>query len=77
MQTRPARQDRPAVDLRRLVSGFLRMAPSMRGGHRERPSQRPFALWVDALIDLSRLVQDESLLGIKTGSRRLGCLRGR
>ncbi|MHB8295877.1 MAG: CpaF family protein, partial [Acidimicrobiales bacterium] len=27
MQTRPARLDRPAVDLRRLVSGFLRMAP--------------------------------------------------
>ena len=29
MQTRPARQDRPAVDLRRLVSGFLRMAPDV------------------------------------------------
>ncbi len=29
MQTRPARQDRPAVDLRRLVSGFLRMAPDI------------------------------------------------
>lgn len=27
MQTRPARGDRPEVDLRRLVSGFLRMAP--------------------------------------------------
>ncbi len=27
MQTREARPDRPAVDLRRLVAGFLRMAP--------------------------------------------------
>jgi pilus assembly protein CpaF len=26
MQTRAARSDRPAVDLRRLVAGFLRMA---------------------------------------------------
>jgi pilus assembly protein CpaF len=29
MQTRPARPDRAAVDLRRLVSGFLRMAPDV------------------------------------------------
>src|SRR5690606_11505996 len=29
MQTRPQRQDRHAVDLRRLVSGFLRMAPDV------------------------------------------------
>jgi len=29
MQTRPARADRPAVDLRRLVAGFLRMAPDI------------------------------------------------
>jgi pilus assembly protein CpaF len=29
MQTRPARADRAAVDLRRLVSGFLRMAPDV------------------------------------------------
>ena len=29
MQTRPARPDRPGVDLRRLVSGFLRMAPDV------------------------------------------------
>ena len=29
MQTRPARHDRPAVDLRRLVAGFLRMAPDI------------------------------------------------
>lgn len=29
MQTRPARLDRPAVDLRRLVTGFLRMAPDI------------------------------------------------
>jgi pilus assembly protein CpaF len=29
MQTRPARADRPEVDLRRLVSGFLRMAPDV------------------------------------------------
>ncbi|MGE0795693.1 MAG: CpaF family protein, partial [Acidimicrobiia bacterium] len=29
MQTRPPRADREAVDLRRLVSGFLRMAPDV------------------------------------------------
>jgi pilus assembly protein CpaF len=29
MQTRSARADRPAVDLRRLVAGFLRMAPDV------------------------------------------------
>lgn len=29
LQTRPARADRPAVDLRRLVTGFLRMAPDV------------------------------------------------
>jgi pilus assembly protein CpaF len=29
MQTRPTRLDRPAVDLRRLVAGFLRMAPDV------------------------------------------------
>ena len=29
MQTRPARSDRPAIDLRRLVAGFLRMAPDI------------------------------------------------
>lgn len=29
MQTRPARGERPAIDLRRLVAGFLRMAPDV------------------------------------------------
>lgn len=29
MQARPARADRAAVDLRRLVAGFLRMAPDV------------------------------------------------
>jgi pilus assembly protein CpaF len=29
MQTRPARPDRPEIDLRRLVAGFLRMAPDV------------------------------------------------
>ena len=29
MQTRPARADRPEIDLRRLVAGFLRMAPDI------------------------------------------------
>lgn len=28
IQARPARADRPAVDLRLLVAGFLRMAPT-------------------------------------------------
>ena len=29
MQTRPPRAERPAIDLRRLVAGFLRMAPDV------------------------------------------------
>ena len=29
LQTRPARADRPEIDLRRLVAGFLRMAPDV------------------------------------------------
>jgi Flp pilus assembly CpaF family ATPase len=29
MQTRPGRADRVEVDLRRLVAGFLRMAPDI------------------------------------------------
>jgi pilus assembly protein CpaF len=29
MQTRPSRADRPEIDLRRLVAGFLRMAPDV------------------------------------------------
>lgn len=29
MQTRPSRADQPAIELRRLVSGFLRMAPDV------------------------------------------------
>lgn len=29
VQTRPARPDRPAIDLRQLVAGFLRMAPDV------------------------------------------------
>lgn len=29
MQTRPGRSDRPEIDLRRLVTGFLRMAPDV------------------------------------------------
>jgi hypothetical protein len=29
MQTRPPRPDRPGVDLRKLVAGFLRMAPDV------------------------------------------------
>ncbi len=29
LQTRPARNDRPEIDLRRLVAGFLRMAPDV------------------------------------------------
>ncbi|HEX6395476.1 MAG TPA: ATPase, T2SS/T4P/T4SS family [Acidimicrobiales bacterium] len=45
MQTRPARTDRSEVDLRRLVSGFLRMAPDVAivGEVRDRES-RPLPL---------------------------------
>jgi pilus assembly protein CpaF len=48
LQTRPARRDRAEVDLRRLVAGFLRMAPDIaivgevrdREGLRQRPHRR-------------------------------------
>ncbi len=46
MQTRAARSDRPAVDLRRLVSGFLRMAPDVaivgEVRDREAPPRSPY-----------------------------------
>ena len=43
MQTRPARVDRKEVDLRRLVAGFLRMAPDVAivGEVRDRDRLRP------------------------------------
>jgi hypothetical protein len=43
MQTRAARPDRPAVDLRRLVAGFLRMAPDIAivGEVRDREASLP------------------------------------
>ena len=43
MQTRPLRSDRKEVDLRRLVSGFLRMAPDVAivGEVRDREGSRP------------------------------------
>jgi pilus assembly protein CpaF len=43
MQTRPTRQDRREVDLRRLVAGFLRMAPDIAvvGEVRDREGPRP------------------------------------
>ncbi|MDQ3146124.1 MAG: CpaF/VirB11 family protein, partial [Actinomycetota bacterium] len=46
MQTRPSRADRREVDLRRLVAGFLRMAPDVaivgevREGSRQRGHRR-------------------------------------
>ncbi len=45
LQTRPERQDRPAIELRRLVAGFLRMAPDLAvvGEVRDRESL-PFLL---------------------------------
>jgi pilus assembly protein CpaF len=59
MQTRTARADRPAIDLRRLVAGFLRMAPDVAivGEVRDReglPELRPH---VDMLSDLGRSVR--------------------
>ncbi len=41
MQTRPARPDRPAVDLRKLVAGFLRMAPDVAIVGEVRDRERP------------------------------------
>jgi Type II/IV secretion system protein len=56
MQTRAARADRPAVDLRRLVAGFLRMAPDVAivGEVRDREGLPELLPHVDTFRDLGR-----------------------
>jgi transposase-like protein len=63
MQTRAARADRPAVDLRRLVAGFLRMAPDVAvvGEVRDREALLELLSHVDTPADLHRT---------ESGSRR-------
>lgn len=50
MQTRPARSDRAEVDLRRLVAGFLRMAPDVaivgEVRDKDRLRHKPLARWL-------------------------------
>ena len=54
MQTRAARSDRPGVDLRRLVAGFLRMAPDVAvvGEVRDREALPELLAHVDTCADL-------------------------
>jgi pilus assembly protein CpaF len=77
MQTRAARPDRPGVDLRRLVAGFLRMAPDVAivGEVRDRealPSQprSPFRS-IEARLDRPRAVAwcDVRIHGTMNGRR--------
>jgi pilus assembly protein CpaF len=49
MQTRPARADRREVDLRRLVAGFLRMAPDVAVVGEVRDREGHLRLSVDSL----------------------------
>src|SRR4051794_28231389 len=68
MQTRAARPERPAVDLRRLVAGFLRMAPDVAivGEVRDREA-------LPLLLTLSSGVQ--GLTTIHAGSARQALTR--
>lgn len=70
MQTRPARADRPAVDLRRLVTGFLRMAPDVAvvGEVRDREA-------LPWLMALSSGVQGFSTIHAGTARQALSRLR--
>jgi type IV secretory pathway ATPase VirB11/archaellum biosynthesis ATPase len=56
MQTRAARADRPAVDLRRLVAGFLRMAPDVAvvGEVRDREALPELLSYVATTLNPSR-----------------------
>lgn len=70
MQTRPARADRPEVDLRRLVAGFLRMAPDVAivGEVREREA-------LSLLLTLSSGVQGFTTIHAATARQALSRLR--
>lgn len=70
MQTRPARTERTPVDLRRLVSGFLRMAPDVAivGEVRDREA-------VPLLLTLSSGVTGFATIHAASARRALGRLR--
>jgi pilus assembly protein CpaF len=70
MQSRPARPDRPEVDLRRLVSGFLRMAPDVAvvGEVRDRES-------LPLLLTLSSGVQGFTTIHAGSARKALSRLR--
>lgn len=70
MQTRAARADRPAIDLRRLVAGFLRMAPDVAvvGEVRDREA-------LPLLLTLSSGVKGFTTIHAATARGALGRLR--
>jgi pilus assembly protein CpaF len=70
MQTRPARSDRPEIDLRRLVAGFLRMAPDVAivGEVREREA-------LPLLLTLSSGVQGFTTIHAGSARQALSRLR--
>jgi type IV secretory pathway ATPase VirB11/archaellum biosynthesis ATPase len=59
MQTRAARSDREPVDLRRLVAGFLRMAPDVAivGEVRDREALPELLSHVDSNADVVRMAR--------------------
>ena len=88
LQSRPERQDRPEIDLRRLVTGFLRMAPDIAivGEVRDRESL-PFLLTTSSGVQgmttihassarqaLTRLCVMSQLNGINLASQALCAL---
>lgn len=70
MQTRPARADRAEIDLRRLVAGFLRMAPDVAivGEVRDREA-------LPLLLTLSSGVQGFTTIHAGSGRQALSRLR--
>lgn len=70
MQTRPARPERPEIDLRRLVAGFLRMAPDVAivGEVRDREA-------LPLLLTLSSGVQGFTTIHAGSGRQALSRLR--
>lgn len=70
LQTRPARVDRPEVDLRRLVAGFLRMAPDVAivGEVRDREA-------LSLLLTLSSGVTGYTTIHAASATRALSRLR--
>lgn len=71
LQTRPARADRPEVDLRRLVTGFMRMAPDVAVVGEVRDTGEAMPL----LLCLSSGVQGMTTIHAGNGRQALSRLR--